>query len=103
LRAVATGPSFGSFALDIQGGIRVGGGNRPAFRVGGTGVITINSPLTNENPSALIFVTQINPDPMNFPAPFPYYITYDFAAQRWVIVSDETRPLSYNVLVINQQ
>jgi len=103
VRATGVGTPPGAMALELQnGGIRVTGTNRPALRVGGMGEIPINSPLSDGNPNALIFATQLNPDPENNPGSTTFNITYDFTQQRWIIVSHPELTYSYNVFIINQ-
>ncbi len=102
VRATFQGAGAGT-ALEIQnGGIRVTGNNKPGFQVGGIGTITINSPLSNSNPSALVFVTQINPNPAANERAYPFSISYSFALGMWQILSDPNVSLNYNVLIINQ-
>lgn len=103
VRATGVGTPPGAMALELQnGGIRVTGSNRPALRVGGVDVIPINSPLSDGNPNALVFATQLNPDPITNPGASPFNITYDFTDQRWVIISHPEITYSYNVFIINQ-
>lgn len=102
VRATFSGAGSGT-ALEIQsGGIRVTGGNRPAFQVNGTGNIVINNANANNNPLAMLQVTQVIPNPGATPGPFPFSVSYDFLEGRWYIISDPNVTLSYNVLVINQ-
>jgi hypothetical protein len=102
VRATYTGAGAGA-ALEVQnGGIRVTGSNKPSFQVNGTGNIVINSPLCNNNPIAMLFVTQINPNPAVNTGQYPFSIAYDFLESRWYIISDPLIGFSYNVLIINQ-
>lgn len=104
VRATATGSPPNSVALELQnGGLRVSGVNRPAFRVSGSsGLININNPLSNNSPNALLFVTQLVPNPSDNPQTYPFAVAYDFTLQQWVIVSEPGVSLTYNVLIINQ-
>jgi hypothetical protein len=102
VRATYQGAGAGT-ALELQnGGIRVTGNNKPGFQVSGVGDITINSPLANSNPSAMLFVTQINPNPGANERAYPFSITYSFVLGMWQILSDPNVNLNYNVLIVNQ-
>lgn len=102
VRATYTGAGAGS-AIEIQnGGIRVTGSNRPAFQVNGIGNIIINNPHSNNNPLALLQVTQINPNPAVNTGQYPFSLGYDFVESRWYIISDPNIQFTYNVLIINQ-
>ncbi len=103
VRATNTGSGPGTAALELNnGGIMVSGSNRPSFQVSGTGNIAINSPLSNNNPTAMIQVTQINPNPNVNERAYPFSITYNFQEQRWFILSDPDVSLNYNVFIVTQ-
>jgi hypothetical protein len=102
VRATYFGSGAGT-ALEIQnGGIRVIGSNKPAFQVSGSGNIVINSPLANANPTALVYATQINPNPAVNQGQYPFSISYNFVDQMWYIISDPDVSLGYNIFIINQ-
>lgn len=103
VRATATGSGPGTAALEINnGGIIVSGSNRPSFQVSGKGTIPINSPLSNNNPTAMIQVTQINPNPSENETAYPFSISYNFQEQRWFVLSDPDVSLNYNVFIVTQ-
>ncbi len=102
LRGTYLGTGAG-YALELTGGgIRVTGSNKPAFQLNGVGNIEINSPLCNNNPNAMIFVTQINPNPNVNDRAYPFSLNYNFQQQRWYILSDPGVSLTYNILIVNQ-
>jgi hypothetical protein len=72
-------------ALVIDGAIKVVGANKAAFKVSNpsnnsTYAITIDHPLTNNDPSAVLIVTPLQPTPNMF-------ISYDVNTAKWMIRS----------------
>ncbi|MEZ5284408.1 MAG: hypothetical protein R2712_06290 [Vicinamibacterales bacterium] len=100
-------------ALSIAGAISVGGTTRAAFAhitsASNTTahVTTISHPLTNNDPTALVFVTHAIPtgSPTGLD-PRVSSVAYDAAAGRWRILHDDFTAmplgLQFNVLVIKQ-
>lgn len=94
----------GGMALEVNGGIRVTGANRPAFRllaVGGPGPDTtvIDDVYSNNDVSAIVTVTGIGG------SSYSSTLNYDGSLNKWVIqcktvVAGGICPNSYNVIVV---
>ncbi len=96
----------GGTALELDGGIRVTGANRPAFKllaVGGLGQDTtvINSVYSNNDVSALVTVSGIGGNS------YSSTLNYDPSLGKWVIqcktvIAGGLCPNVYNVIVVQQ-
>jgi hypothetical protein len=101
-------------ALDIGNGtIKVSGTNKAAFQHTATAAnitsnyTTIDNPMTNGDPNAILIVTPVLLSPNNTYANYPIGVWYSTGSSKWTIFNENsgggfTVNAAYNVLVIKQ-
>jgi hypothetical protein len=111
LAGVVSGGGGNNVGLLVENGaFKVGGVMRTAFvhtSVAGNtfgNVTTIDNPLCNNAPTAMLFVTRVHTGGANFPKQLG--VLYEPGIQQWRIFVEDLTPmplsLSFNVLIIRQ-
>lgn len=106
LRASGAGADSNALAIE-NGGIKVSGANRPAFEFVATAatitghVTTMDHPMLNDNPNAIVMVTQLWESVYN-----PHSVGVYYNGGRWRIFNEDGAAMPVNarffILVINQ-
>ena len=100
-------------ALEVSGAIKVSGTNKAAFQHTATpanifsNYTTIDNPVTNGDPNAILIVTPVLLDPSNQYVDFPIGVWYSSGTAKWTIFNQSSSGgipanAAFNVLVIKQ-
>jgi len=100
-------------ALEVSGAIKVSGTNKAAFQHTATpanifsNYTTIDNPMTNGDPNAILIVTPVLLPPSNQYVDFPIGVWYSSGTAKWTIFNQSSTGgippnAAFNILVIKQ-